>query len=272
GDKEVHMEMEHVPTADSYVYSGDFFIMINESGYGGNCPDSDVTNNFTVAYEMTSKTSAALQARSAMFCGSDIDGRDANGYVAAGDKYSDENPDGWGNDYNLLTANFDPTTLDGNYSYAWQAGHFDNNTRVFNIIVTDEGTQGTSFYGYGDDIAATDGSIDGFICNWVAPGADHTMLEYVQQQDMSVDLETGLVSAEASFITYAPTTTCEYDGTGAFVFDTNIDDDLSDEDAALVITTDAGTMDLVPGADENGDSEATVEEVIEASGFTLPAM
>lgn len=268
---DVVVDMEHIPDATSSdVYRGQLSYLINDQFIGGNCPSSDVTVNGSLQYDRDSVTELAIESRDAAFCGHDVDGHDADGLVDPSLKLGSTDPNGWGNNFSIFTADFDPDTMIGNFAHSWQAGPNDNNTRVFNVnVATDAVTTeqiGKAFFGYGDDIETTDGSVDGFICNWVAPGNDHTIIEVAQYQEVSLDSGTGLFVSDVANLVYAPTVDCNYDGTGTFIFDTDIDGDLTDEIHAAVVD------DLLDGQDDDGDGNATIEETIEASGFTLPAL
>ena len=39
----------------------------------------------------------------------------------------------WSDNYQQFTAEFDPETLGGHYSYVWQAGRMDSHSRILNI-------------------------------------------------------------------------------------------------------------------------------------------
>lgn len=265
---EIVVDMEHTPTAVATVYEGKMSYLVNDSYTGGNCPSSDVTFNGSLEYVSNSTTDMEVEVRAGTFCEHDSDGRDSNNLIDPSDKYdATTNTDGWGNNFSIFTANFDPQTMDGDYAYTWQAGPQDSHSRAFNVNISNSGVDGLAFYGYGDEIATTDGSIAGFICNWAGPSADHTLVEYAQHQVVEFDSSTGLINATSSNIEYAPTTSCEYDGTGSFVFDTNLDGSVADEDASI-----ATTNDMYEADDIDGDSTATIEETIDDLGFTLPVI
>ena len=265
---DIVVNMEHTPTTSSDVYTGQISYLVNDTFTGGNCPSNDVTLNGSLQYDSASSTEMALEVRTAQFCEHDSDGRNSSNLVDPSEKYdSSSNPTGWGNNFGILTAEFDPTALDGSFAYSWQAGPNDSNARIFNIQVENTATTAIAYYGYGDDIASTDGSIEGFICNWAGPGADHTLIESAQYQELSFDTTTGIINADVSNIEYAPVVDCETDGTGSVIFDLDIDGDLTDEDPAIAIVDD-----LAVGSDIDGDGNSTIEEVIDDSGFTLPSM
>jgi hypothetical protein len=76
--------------------------------------------------------------------------------------------------------------------------------------------------------------------------------------------------ASASDITYAPTNSCMYDGSGSFAYDRNLDNDLSDETVDTAAVMQSGTtlsFDLMTVA----DGEATIWDHIVARGYDLPS-
>lgn len=268
---DVVVSMEHTPGATATEYTGQVSYLVNDSVTGGNCPTSDVTANGSLQYVRRDIDDMDTQVKNGIFCWHDSDGRDGDGLVDPSQKYDvASNPTGWGNNFSILTANYDPTTLLGNYAYSWQAGPEDDNTRAFNLFVEQMGAttdqHALAFFGYGEDIETTDGSIQGFICNWAGPSADHTLLDYSQYQEVEYDGTTGTFISVASNIEYAPTVSCEYDGSASFIYDTNGDGSLTDETHAAV------TQDLYPATDTDGDGNATMEETIDALGFTIPVI
>lgn len=263
----IEVALTHVSNSSAGSYEGILSYIVDGSFMGGNCPTSDVTYNGSLQYNRTSSTDMTLEVRAGTFCGLGSDGRNSNGIIDAGDKYNAaSNTDGWGNNFSIFTANYDPSTLNGNFAYTWQAGPMDSHSRVFNLSSDASSSTAFAYYGYGDDIETTDGSVNGFICNWAAPGSSHSLTEYAQYQEIAIDTTTGLGTSTLANITYAPTTTCTYDGTGAFIYDTDADGDLTDETHAAI------AEDLIDGSDLDGDSNATIEEVIDASGFSLPTI
>jgi hypothetical protein len=279
------VEMEFQPGTSSSEYHGRVSSLVNTSMGFGNCPDPEVTNNNSLLYEANS-TGLILEARSGTYCGHDADGR-VDGLPNPGDKYSDgsvtaENLTGWGNNLSIFRTNFDPTTLEGNVFLAWQAGPHDGNARIFNLNTepnaddtdpagddsSDIDLSGEAYFGYGDDIEDTDGTIQGFICNWAGPNGDHDPLtEDAQFQSVTLDYSTGSIDAAISMIDYAPVNGCTYDytGTETFIYDTNNDEDLTDEDPTIDIIES-----LLDPSDTDGDGTETIEETITRGGFTLP--
>ncbi len=176
------------------------------------------------------KSNVKVQLDHAIFCGTtyspltkeggtQIDPCDRVGSTYTGDS---DSANGWAGDYNRVVFNYDPDTQIGTYSYAWQAGKDDGNTRVFNAEIKTE-TTGVGYFGFGTGIgtiassACSDtmsaSSISKMVCNWAGPGNSHTGQSYVQYQPMkrattkdSWTVDTG------EKITYAPQNSCDTTG------------------------------------------------------------
>lgn len=266
---DIVIDMEHTNEGASDVYSGQLSYLVGDEAGVGNCAETEVTHNGSLNYDRDGTSDIALELRTATFCGANAEGRDVNGVVDASLKYP-TNANGWSDDFNILTAEYDPDSLDGNYAFSWQAGSQDSNSRVFNLLIaTNAGgaTQtGYSFFGYGDDVETTDGGVDGFICNWIAPGSDHTILDYAQYQEVEYDIATDTFASAAANIGYAPTTDCEYDGSGSFIYDTNGDGLLTDETHAAIAN------DLLVATDVDLDGTATIAETIADTGYSIPSL
>ncbi len=261
----VVVDMIHVPSGTAAEFQGRLSYRVNDEFTGGNCPAPEVTYNGSLLYQANGFGDMDLESRNAMFCGHDSDGI-TDGLVDPSKKYdSAGNPTGWGNNFSILTANFDPSTLAGDFAYSWQAGPWDRNSRVFNLHVEGDASgypEGNAFYGYGADIDGTDGGIDGFVCDWTTPNATQTVQALAQSQEVSFDATTGTFVSDAAQITYAVTQRCEYDGTGSFTFDSDLDG-VVDTDPATAVPNDlVGLTD----SDANG-----LFDEIEGSGFSLPA-
>lgn len=261
----VVIAMTHIPGASAGEYAGRLTLRVNETFTGGNCPSSDVTNNISLLYNSASTTDMNVEVRQGSFCGSDVDGT-VDGLTNAADKYdAASNVDGWGNNFSVLTAQYDPTNLVGHFSYAWQAGPNDGNTRVLNVATTEDAGTGipaaVAFVGYGDDVDGADGAITGMICNWAGPNASHTVQDFAQSQTIEFDTATGTFVETASNLTYAITNSCDYDGAGTFTYDSDLDG-IVDTDPAVAIANDLQSL---TDADLDGDFDE-----IEAAGFTLP--
>jgi hypothetical protein len=274
--KHIIVELAHIPNAASAeVYRGHLTYRINSITDGGsNCPmvsgSTPVTRNGSLVYNRSSASAMAMEMREAQFCGAETDGLDSNKIVDAAKKFDPSSePTGWGDDFNLLRADFDPATQLGNYAYFWQAGHHDGNTRVFNLRVYDDGDDATedlsatAFFGYGNDAANADPSIQGFIFNWAGPGNNHILQEYAQKQQVSYNSTTGKFNSQVANILYAPTNSGNYNGSGTFTYDSDADD-LVDTDPGTPIT-----HNLAAGTDD-GTGDVTIEQTIADTGIEVP--
>jgi hypothetical protein len=281
--RNISVTLTHNSGASDVEYDGLMAYIVNGDDTifgGGNCQQSERTLNGSLAYSRESDTLLKMQSRVATLCGTgssgfitDITATD-EGQVDPGNQYDTVgNPDGWSENFNLFGMEMDPNTLKGSYAYVWQAGLGDSHSRIFLMGVNFNETGGTgqtdgeAYAGYGDTIANTDGMIDGLICNWAGPNNSHALQDYTQRQFFTLDETSGLyfTSTGGSDISYAPTNSCEYDGSGTFKYDTDLDNDLSDETASPAITTD-----LMSAVDTDGDTIATIAEAILNRGFNLP--
>ena len=240
-ERNIKISLTHMPGASENAYKGRLNYTIGSSGSYSNCPliggKAEISDAGSVLYEKTSASSLSVDSRNAAYCGSDVDPFVEGLLDPASKNMPGESGDGWVNDFNMFVFNSNPLDRTGNYSFAWQAGSQDNNTRVFNVSLDkDQETgklAGTAFFGFGDDMSETDGSIKGFICNWAGPGNNHDYVSLVQAQNIA-EGANGLFTATESFITYAPTVLCDYDGSGTFKFDINANNSLTDETGAAV--------------------------------------
>lgn len=280
-ETDLQIDMTHRPLdEDNSTFEGLFSYYFNGSDSMGNCSrdfgilnTEDVTELGSVAYEQASSTSLKIDARYTQACGTGntdplVDG-ELDPSVAAVSTHESGTPslDGWAANFSILMADFDPTTSEGNYVFSWQAGVGDGTARTFNLHLEDDDSDGnmngTAFFGYGDEMADSDGSILGMYCNWAGPGGgvgnDTTKRrDLVQRQTMEENATSGLFEVVASNITYAPTLDCNADSsdlTGGFQFDT-------DGDGFTDVLTSTITNNLVDPED--------VTSGVTASGFTLP--
>ncbi|MBI5742206.1 MAG: hypothetical protein HZA16_16015 [Nitrospirae bacterium] len=217
----VILDMTH-RALSATTYTGRISFSYNGNDPIGNCAatgSSDITRAGSILYSMDSGGQLSLDVRNADFCGTGGDPF-ADGLVDPTDKLSETNLTGWGNNFSRFIANMVPSTMDGSYSYAWQAGPQDGNTRVFNITLENNSgvRSGDSYFGFGDDIAATDGTVKGFICNWAGPGNTHLPMQaFIQAQQIEEDTATKIFTPVASYIMYDPVNNCD-SATGTFSY------------------------------------------------------
>lgn len=249
---DIALTLEHQPSGSYDQYSGVLNMTaegLENAGMislpGANCPDDERTKAVSLVYQRDG-SDMNLQARSATLCGHDVaDAFDEDGQVAADNGYdSTDNSDGWSENFNILGTEYDIDSLAGDYSFVWQAGIYDSNSRVFMMGLNDhDPMDGEAHFGYGDVIADTTGDITGFICNWAGPGSSHALMDKTQRQFIEYDDDTGLFDGTdfRANIAYAPTNSCNYDGAGVFLFDIDASGtlgDTSEEDITVPLTND----------------------------------
>jgi len=246
------VRIKHIPQdADNSTYSGKvsyLFSMPIDSSSMPECASAGRTTQVragTVIYEKTvstSVTSVKYLFQNGLYCGFDSetlsdhvsDYMDSKYNIDPTVTWSDDGnkPYGWVHDYNYGLFSMNPEDETGSFAYAWQAGYFDGNTRVFNATLSaadDNSKGGCAYYGFGQDVADGEnlGIIDGMICNWTGPGgmATHatqlTDNPVVQRQCMDFDTASGVYKSipatstdatRALRITYAPSDDCDYAG------------------------------------------------------------
>ncbi len=280
GDGSSHamvVSLEYTPDATSptTAYEGVMHYRANDEQMWGNCPGGGggsatkpVTHNGTLAFVRLGADELRIQQRAGAFCGHDVDARTA-GIV--------DPTKNWGDNYASFTANFNPTTMAGDYAYAWQAGVHDRATRVLNLGINNFAPlDGEAYFGYGARVQDdADGVFvaQGMYCNWAAPGAASSLQPYAQRQFVTFNSTTGHFETPTggSDLRYAPTNSCQYDGDGAFWYDRNlngVEDETPDD---LIVTPGAvNPLDLMEAIDSNGDGMATIAEKIASRGYNAP--
>lgn len=224
-----------------------------------NCSTEDETKGMSLSYYLKSDSELWVRLDKADHCGAGVDPFAEAPFIDPANVASTDNPGGWGNRYTIFTAVFDPSTRAGSYTYAWQAGENDSHQRLLNVVLdATTPASGTGFFGFSESVVTNTkiGVIDGFICNWVGPGNDHTLKNLVQKQTFEFDEATGRFVVLDSFIRYAPTNACSYDGKGSFQYDSDGDGTI-DTEPDDVIDTELVALDLDDGNE------------IEKSGFNL---
>ncbi|MBU0505722.1 MAG: hypothetical protein ABII18_12765 [bacterium] len=266
----VVLNMKHLEVdEDDATYRGLFNYRHNSDTHYF-CPDG-TTEAGSALYNKTSATNMKTQFDFADYCGLDVNPFSATDLIDDSDVFeTNNNPDGWVNDKNKLTVNYNISNRTGVYSYSWQAGHADQNSRVLNVVLTlDEGEtllDGEAFFGFGPDLAAgfSYGQISGFICNWSGPGNSKQLRPFVQYQSIEENAD-GTFSPVLSNVSYSPQNECAYLNAdpmfGNFSYDSNGDG---------IINTDPNTEvenDLLDVTDANADGY--IDE-IEDAGIVLP--
>lgn len=271
--RSITVHMDHTAGATDYDYSGTMYWLVNDRRNAFNCGGglTDVTVNGSLEYDRDTETDMRIQARAGLFCGLDENGIQ-NGVV---------DPTGnWKDDFSIFSAEYDPTTIAGQYAYAWQAGSMDSYSRVLNVgINSHDPVDGESYFGYGNRVQDdADGviGIDGFFCSWVGPtptnlppGHADRFVEYAQRQWLRFDTGTGLFESRGVDIHYAPTLDCLYNGSTTFWYDRDLDRNTNESAADLTVTP--SDLDLMEPYDLDGDFNATIPEAIENRGYSLPA-
>jgi hypothetical protein len=250
GTRNAEIRLSHAPGASKNEYSGLLTYAVTRGGSDlQNCNGKALgtVDVGTLKYTRSSRTAMTLVQREGNYCGVGTATPLATSYASfSSDGQLDplgkwSGTKGWANNFNRFGAVYDPTTLKGNYTFGWQAGDLDSNSRVFNIGLnynaTTEARDGEAYFGYGDDIASSTGTIKGFICNWAGPGNSHTLKDYAQRQNISFNDSTGKwrptsEATSSSNITYAPTNSCEVASGTTFYYDKNASGSTADEVAA----------------------------------------
>ncbi|MCB0308056.1 MAG: hypothetical protein KDD48_01680 [Bdellovibrionales bacterium] len=237
GAVSVSTDLYHLPTStDNATYKGRLTFTFSGAGYatpGGGCSANSELIGGSIVYEK-SASGINYQFKRAKYCEeAQAEPFDSSNDLDASNKYNaTTNPGGWASDFTDFRGNFNPDTLVGTYSAAWQAGALDSNTRAFlaQIESADQTYNGCGYYGFGPDVEDTNvGNISGMICNWAGPGNSHTPLtQKVQRQCVDFNRTTKVWESDAALlnISYAPTNDCEinnetstHDGGGVASFD-----------------------------------------------------
>jgi hypothetical protein len=171
---------------------------------------------------------------------------------------------GWLGNFSRFAGDYDLDTVDGDFLYAWQAGPMDGSSRSlaldvqYNTATELRTLQG--FFGFAGDIATTDGTLLGMICNWAGPGNNHTPQPMFQSQTatMTAGATEFTIASGGSKLNYAPTNSCSSTTTE---FDRNL---------SKTIETGEGA-----GMTNELDKPAvgkSVQQEIESRGFAIPAL
>ena len=281
--------LAHAPGADADHYEGVLTYRVDDQFNGGHCPSQDVSYNGSVYYQRSAANQLQLNARDGMYCGhgraaakitdTDLDASGTYQVIDPAETYNVSSGAGWANNFSILGAVFNPDNLDGDYTYAWQAGYGDSNSRILSVGVNGATADGEAYYGYGAPVGGSDGTIQGFFCSWAGPGSTHTLQNYAQLQFREYNASSGKfeVPTGGSDIIYAPTNSCLYEGTPAnFWYDRDLDGTNNEADTDVHVYTGAPSgylsLDLMAAIDADGDTVATVAEKLASRGFNQPPM
>ena len=246
----------------------------------------------TVRYSKTSATEMNVSAREALYC---LNGNDSaltaalSDYVAltsAGELDQTKtacinscvgaDAKGWiqeGTGFKRFGSTYEPSTYDGNYKFAWQAGIGDSHSRMFAMNMSyNSVTQvrtGQAFFGFSgafnpQSTDSTNSNLKGMICNWAGPGNTQTPNNYFQYQRITLtasatdwDISS---AANSNLISFAPTNNCAVSGTMNF-----------DVDANGTVGAGEGAT-VTNGLDTLDSGRTSVQATIEGRGFTNPTL
>ncbi len=236
----------------------------------------------TIRYAKASSTEMNVSAREAPYCASAAITRDFSAFAALTTDgeldpavTTNQNPTkGWqqqGSGFKRFGAKYNPSTLAGDFKFAWQAGIGDSNSRMFAMNVaynsTTEVRTGQSFFGFSGamtDTATGAKDLKGMICNWAGPSNSHTVNNFFQYQKivLSQTASDWDISSDANSnkITYAPTNSCSSTAGGTMRFDANADNTVGATEGDGVAN----------GLDTLDSGKTTVQATIEGRGFTSP--
>lgn len=282
--------LQHTPGADKTIYDGVMrvagFELDSDPAFG--CADKTSGGLYQRAHVTTlrySRNGASVDfgARSSNYCGAPAATTDADyaGQVASFTSGGELDPaqkipmgppasavtagssTGWRGSFERFGGDFDKDTGAGNFLYAWQAGTGDSHARALAATasynsVSDERTV-KGYFNFIGDIATTDGSLLGMICNWAGPGNNHTPVARFQSQiaTLASAATTFSVTPGNSKITYAPTVSCSSTTTS---FDANAD-------ATLAAGEGVGTSQAL---DAPASGSVTVNDEIVSRGYSKP--
>ena len=286
---DVSLALTHTPGSSEAAYEGLFNYRVSGQFGGNNCNSggpapmmvgTESTMNGTLYYKR-SASGVVVNSREGGYCGAGtiaptafdtgVDSTSTYKLLDPSIVYDATNsPLGWADNFSILAGKFDPSTLQGDYVYAWQAGKGDSHSRTFQMHAAADAATGDAYFGFGKTVGTTDGSIDGMICNWAGPGNSHTPLPYAQHQPIKFDatVKGFIVGTAGSEITFAPTSSCIYENTGTFWYDRDLDGVNTGADKVNVWATTNGS-DLVLKLLGVG-TQSTVQANINTSGFVLP--
>lgn len=195
----ISMVLKHSPTsADNTTYKGIYYGYLPQGSSGAMA--------YSLTYERTTSAVTFFLKSGQTDAGS----FDASGMLNASGALDFSSTTFGQNGYRTLVQ-IDPTTNLGTAYLAWQAGKLDGATRVFQVNTSSSGgvSSGVSYFGFGDAITTSDGSITKMICNWAGPNNNHTGLSNkAQAQLIQLNTTSGVFTPTTNFITYVNTNNC----------------------------------------------------------------
>jgi hypothetical protein len=293
GAKSGEIVLRHKPGSSEDQYSGVMqiagFSLTGDAARG--CTDEkdaasaqfEVADVSSVRYRRSGQ-SLAFDSRAGNYCGhpsspaaigfaAEVASFDANGELDPAVKltppmgpggFTRAGVKGWIGNFSRFAGDFALDTVEGDFLYAWQAGTQDAATRMlaldtaYDSVTGDRTLQG--FFGFGADVATSDGKLQGMICNWAGPGNQHVPRPSFQSQ--TATLAAGaldfVIPAGGSKIRYAPTNSCSSTTTGF------------DADVSHAIATGEGEG-VAQDLDGPGSGKSVAEELA-ARGWKMPSL
>jgi hypothetical protein len=283
GSRTVTVTLTHTPGTSASTYKGALRVAVAGEPSFPNCTTPTTVDALTTSYEGTSATNVVLASRRGTYCATSLAALPAT--LVGADDLLDPSvkwpgvATGWGGNFGRFGASFDPTseTMKGDYAYAWQAGPQDGASRLFNVRINGPTENGEAFFGYGDDITTTNGTLKGLICNWAGPGGTRALqASYAQRQFVAFDRASGKWSQPTggSDIRYAPTNDCTYtnaqrSGGATFWYDRDLTGATSGASTQANLIVDATDATYPLDLFAKGTS-ATIADAILARGGRLP--
>jgi hypothetical protein len=276
--------LKHTPGGSDTDYTGVMqvagFALSNDGAFACNDEVDSGTFLFKVAQVSTvkySRNGAAIEfgSRDGQYCGHPAGGSlDYAAEVASftGDGQLDPavkisgntrgSSTGWRAGFTRFAGSFDKDTVAGDFLFAWQAGTGDGNSRSLAAHASyNSATEVRTLDGYfafADDVATSDGTLLGMICNWAGPGNSHTPAAKFQSQTASLTASASEYLVDASKITYSPTTSCSSTSTA---YDANLDTSIASGEGVGTVND----LDVPSGGN-------TVQQEINVRGYTSPSL
>lgn len=239
----------------------------------------------TLRYTKASSTEISRSVREAPYCANaSVIGSDFSTVAAltsdgeldptqTGSATDSATSTGWsqtGGGFKRFGSTINPSTHEGNYKFAWQAGIGDSHSRMFAMNVSynsaTEVRTGKAFFGFSGPMSSTTSSalnLQGMICNWAGPQNVHTPNTRFQYQKIVLGASSTEwdISSDAGSnkLSYAPSNNCN--SSSGMTFDVNANGAIATGEGASV-SNDLDTLD---------SGTTTVQGTLEARGFVNPS-